>query len=33
MMILLELLNYVKPKQNYKCVNVMNSAYMVEELV
>ena len=32
-MILLKLLNYVKPKQNYKCVNVMNSTYVVEELV
>jgi len=30
---LLELLNYVKLKQNYKCVNVMNYAYVVEELV
>jgi hypothetical protein len=33
MMILLELLNYIKRKQNYKCVNVMNSAYVAEELV
>jgi hypothetical protein len=32
-MILLELLNYVKPKHNYKCVDVMNFAYVVEELV
>jgi hypothetical protein len=32
-MILLELLNYMKRKQNYKCVNVMNSTYVAKELV
>jgi len=33
MMILLELFNYTKLKLNYKWVDVMNSAYVVEELV